>query len=431
MIAKEAPGMEPIDEKDSVQMNLVDEYIGKRFIYEDDFGTIKYFGPVEGKKGQWYGIEWDTRKGKHSGTIGNKQYFQTLIPDQGSFISSNKQLNFGQSFEQALKQKYLSKITDKNIENSMINRKIESVGFEKVEEKLSNLKGLTIVGLASMKISIPTRCNYEITDIDLSRNLFNSIKQVWEICQQMNSLSILRLSYSRLAIPTLNLNFISVKVLVLNECLLSWQDVQNLSQWFPQLIELHLSGNNFTKILPLQKFTNLVHLNLESNNIKDFETLFPLNLTSLNLSNNKIKKINTIYNQIEILNLESNVVNDWDSIHLLNHFKKLKNLRIDGNPIINSLAKNKRSIIIGRIGNITKLKGSEISVKDRLDSDLYYLHKCLDDEDLGLHPRYKELCDIYGVPVKSKEFNTVADKLIELVLVDGELEVKKKVYVIN
>lgn len=41
-------------------------------------GTIKYFGPVDGTDGVWYGVEWDDHsRGKHSGDKDGKHYFTT------------------------------------------------------------------------------------------------------------------------------------------------------------------------------------------------------------------------------------------------------------------------------------------------------------------------------------------------------------------
>jgi dynactin complex subunit len=40
------------------------------------FGTVKYFGPVDGTTGLWLGVEWDDpARGKHDGIKDGKRYF--------------------------------------------------------------------------------------------------------------------------------------------------------------------------------------------------------------------------------------------------------------------------------------------------------------------------------------------------------------------
>lgn len=66
-------------------------HIGSRIKSNDDFGTVKYIGEVQGYKGIWYGIEWDDpARGKHDGSVDEVQYFKTSKPGAGSFIRPNK-----------------------------------------------------------------------------------------------------------------------------------------------------------------------------------------------------------------------------------------------------------------------------------------------------------------------------------------------------
>ena len=39
-------------------------------------GYIRYYGPVAGKKGKFYGVELSVGDGKHDGTLQGKEYFK-------------------------------------------------------------------------------------------------------------------------------------------------------------------------------------------------------------------------------------------------------------------------------------------------------------------------------------------------------------------
>lgn len=52
--------------------------VGDRVDVAGHRGTVRYIGDVVGTKGEWLGIEWDDpERGKHDGSHGGVQYFQT------------------------------------------------------------------------------------------------------------------------------------------------------------------------------------------------------------------------------------------------------------------------------------------------------------------------------------------------------------------
>ena len=58
----------------------MDSYkLGQRIVDPADKarGTIKFLGTVDGTKGSWIGVEWDSPlRGKHNGCHNDKQYFE-------------------------------------------------------------------------------------------------------------------------------------------------------------------------------------------------------------------------------------------------------------------------------------------------------------------------------------------------------------------
>lgn len=80
-----------MDSHNGTDDSEIQVHIGSRVKYNDDFGTVKYIGEVQGYKGIWYGVEWDDPvRGKHDGSVDDVQYFKTSKPGAGSFIRPNK-----------------------------------------------------------------------------------------------------------------------------------------------------------------------------------------------------------------------------------------------------------------------------------------------------------------------------------------------------
>jgi Leucine-rich repeat (LRR) protein len=426
---------------------MLENFVGKRFLFEGEAGTIKYFGPVDSKDGIWFGVQFDNpNRGKHSGRVGATEYFTTLKPTQGLFLSANKVLDFGRGFIEALEDKYLGKADEKIVHNHSINKEIETVGWSKIEAMVSRLDRLEIIGLSNMRISKEDRpemiskvCPL-VQDIDLSRNLLPCLSAVADICRGMPRLKILRLNKMVMKIPSLSIPaFLNVTVLCLNDCLLQWNQVKKLSVWFPSLVELHLASNHIGHLEATNGFQSLQLLNLKDNLICDWnqvEFLADLpNLTSLDISNNQIQNIieDTKFRKLQYLNISNNRIDTWKSINNLNNFISLNTLRVFDNPIVDELAVDKQRVfIIGKLSRLTKLAGSAISEKRRRDAEIYYLHHSIEDFEKAdfkeLHPRYEELCQMYGTPVRKNE-DRFMDRVFQLKFVDPilGLSAEKKV----
>lgn len=182
--------------------------VNKRFINsQGDRGTCRWYGSIEGKKGDFYGLEWDQiSRGKHDG----QDIFIVKRPGSGSFLSTSSKLapcEWSRDFLEALKEKYLAKVEEKDPvllggSNGIV---VETVGWEKIQRKLACLDSLVEVGMSDMMIGyggegIDKTCPL-VEDIDLSRNLFADLEDVAEICKDLTKLRILRLSFNRFRIP--------------------------------------------------------------------------------------------------------------------------------------------------------------------------------------------------------------------------------------
>lgn len=52
-------------------------HAGQRLSYDGNLCSARYFGPVEGTRGDWLGVEWDDpSRGKHNGEHNGERYFQ-------------------------------------------------------------------------------------------------------------------------------------------------------------------------------------------------------------------------------------------------------------------------------------------------------------------------------------------------------------------
>ena len=149
------------------------------------------------------------------------------------------------------------------------------------------------------------------------------------------------------------------------------------------------------------------------------------------LSSNTIRSISKedVVPTLESLSLEGTALADWASIDALNLFPQLKEVRVKNVPLVEDLSDlSARYTLIGRLGGIEKLNGSEIRQTERKDAEKYYLQQChaefvILSSDEGkeqfasTHPRYTTLLEQYGEPQlsgNSDEPSTLAGGLISM-----------------
>jgi tubulin-specific chaperone E len=203
---------------------------------------------------------------------------------------------------------------------------------------------------------------------------------------------------------------------------------------------LNLDDNDFSELIELQPVTSLSRLqrlSLRNNRIAttsgrtgrgDAETS---DLQSRNLQ---------FPASLRELDLSHNAIDSWELVSSLQAiFPGLSSLRIAHNPLFQYFeesqgrplsAEDGYSLVLARLPNLSSLNYSQITSKDRLDADTYYLSRIAEEiaavpegqEECitSRHPRFAELCREYGHPVVQRPErpsispNSLAARLITL-----------------
>lgn len=289
------------------QSDVANFSIGMKVISIDNIGIIRYIGELEGYSGQWLGIDWyNEDRGKHNGTVNGRTYFTARSNTSGSFVRPQK-VSIGVSVAEALRRKYGE--TTGEEQERIIQEKLESVsksinapflqlvGFEKLEKKQSDFKELKVVGLRMVQangtgdpIELGQLCP-NMHELDLSKNLFTNWNTIFEICRSIEKLRRLNVSENELIVPEdIPVGILSqLSMIICGEMNLTWHDIVNLSQAWPNVEELRC---------PLNNITNLdTHLNLKD-----------------------------IMGNVKTLYLQNNEITSWQEINKLGCMKSLEKL---------------------------------------------------------------------------------------------------------
>lgn len=426
-------------------------------------GTIKYIGPVQGYQGIWAGVDWDDGDGRHNGTVNGIFYFDADGEKSASFVRLHS-LSKGVTFLEALFSRYRGHTTKEEQDEMYVlsaSKKrvvIEHVGVNKMQEKLMHLENLFHVSLEYAGVSEPGPVHEihgilpKLEELDVRGNLLPDWQAVGLICEELPALKFLDLSNSRIRIPSDSLPiFYNLRTLVLNNCGITWKQVERLKKSLPVLEELHLGGNRLRTIEPLgedtsgssvsspgmfvQGFDSLKLLSLEGNGIESWEEIAKLSqltrLEQLHLSNNMLKNIFYLQHQkldhclsnepeprnaqhkpfenLRCLLLGGNKIEDWASIDALNLFPSLRDVRLSDNPISSPTKGGAlRYILIARLSKVTMLNGSEVKQRERKDSEIRYVRFVMttmqgksQEEIAREHPRFAELKAQHDIPDES------------------------------
>ncbi|XP_022718317.1 tubulin-folding cofactor E isoform X1 [Durio zibethinus] len=409
-------------------------------------GTVKYVGDVEGHLGTWVGVDWDREgDGKHDGSINGVRYFQARFQNSASFVRAHN-LSPGISLLEALKLRYQSHSTKQDEDEMYVlsasNKRVsvQLLGKDKIQDKLSRFEELKSASISYLGVTTPGGPDEiraavpNLMELDLTGNLILDWKDVGTICEQLPHLVALNLSNNLMIQNITGLPLLKgIRVLVLNNTGINWSQVEILEHSLPVIEELHLMGNNISTIKPtsssnVRGFDSLQLLNLEDNCLAEWNEILKLSqlksLEQLYLNKNKFTCIfypdkNMIqellnhesseesclpFQNLRCLLLGSNKISDLASIDSLNSFPKLIDIRLSDNPIADpGRGGLPRFVLIARLAKVEMLNGSEISARERKESEIRYVRlvmsKLLDnpEEIKQLHPRFVELKNFYGI----------------------------------
>ncbi|XP_072934011.1 tubulin-specific chaperone E [Epargyreus clarus] len=466
-----------MDSHNGVEDGEIQVFVGSRIKCNDDFGTVKYIGEVQGYKGVWYGVEWDNaERGKHDGCVDDVQYFKTTKPAAGSFIRPNKIAPM-RTCADAI-QKYYGDREDETVaahRRTVINEWkremgapfIEMVGFEKIHQK-QKFDRLLEVCVHDQNVSkagdVAALCPH-VRSLDVSRNLFANWREIVQLSAQLPDLTELDVSKNRMAIDMpeetlaqLSINFANLEKLNISVCDYEWQDLIALSHLWPNVNEIIAAYNRIKKITPPDTLRTLTVLRLDGNPINSWYEVMKLgrlkNLKVLSLNDCYIEEIRfnddpgnakvDLFEKLEVLFLNRNRIMDWRSVSELDKLKNLKKLYFLKNPVQKNEDYDTGSqLIIAKIGTLLELNGSIITRELRRGAEYDYLkrygaewkqaqydpiRKAAFDLE---HCRFQELVDKYGIPddsllVKQPKTTTLTSQLLEIILRDENGKVLKK-----
>ncbi|KAL3638634.1 hypothetical protein CASFOL_016541 [Castilleja foliolosa] len=402
-------------------------------------GTVKYVGPVEGFSGDWVGVDWDADgDGKHDGSHNGVSYFTARGANTASFVRPHN-LSTGVSLLEALETRYRTASTKEEEDEMYVlsarNKRvsIELIGKRKIEDKLSRFDELTRVSLSYLGVSFlgsPDRISSplpNIKELDLTGNLLVHWEDIGILCEGLPALTALNLSNNLMLPDIIKVPQLSnIRVLVLNHTGVIWKQVEVLKDSLPHVEELHLMGNQLSEITPVsstvvQGFNSLRFLNLENNCISAWDEIIKLSqlcsLEQLFLNNNNINRVwypDCVkldepdkfgpFSNSRGLSLGGNKIGDLESVDSLNSFPNLMEIRLSDNPVAD-IGKGgvPRFVFIARLGKIIILNGSEVSPRERKDSEIRYVRLVMSkfhvspEEITRLHPRLAELKKIHGL----------------------------------
>ncbi|KAG9905035.1 tubulin-specific chaperone, partial [Aureobasidium melanogenum] len=455
-------------------------YPGKRLSTKGERCTVRYVGEVKGKQGQWLGVEWDDpTRGKHSGTHDGIEYFKcrSSHPTAGSFLRPSATWDQPRTFLEALRTKYAPIETGEHASNQNVIRisgkEAEEVGFEKIARQQAQLQNLRIVVLDDLLVKAydESTTNLEdsldyiletcsnITDLDVGRNLFETLAEISEICDRLPKLKFLRLDANRLRdfSGRENSSTESISGLAqltsasLDHMLCKGKELEILLRSMPDVRELSASSNQLGSLDECSLPSTLNSITLEDNNFSSLEDVRHLGeccpqLRTLNLKNNQISTtFKDSQNTFELpetitdLDIAYNNITSWSIINDLPiTFPGLKHLRIAHNPLFSSLrsadgkpltSADGYMLTIARLPQLETLNYSKITEKERLNSETYYLSqigrelslssKEQEKDILSSHPRWTQLCEEYGEPKVERQAeskidpNSLAARLLE------------------
>ena len=304
--------------------------------------------------------------------------------------------------------------------------------------------------------------NANATHVDVSGNLMTSFVELGKIGKCFRNLEILDASdayydedvgdiesgdASALAkeVALAASQFRNLKTLALNKTRTSWAKALLIIDQMPNLEELRLDRNELQNIAAVDErasrkyFPKVKVLSLDGNTCIKWDDLWALrflpSLETLYASDCSVEHIayqdddennnnntNTndddkrFFRNLRGLFLGYNRVRSWQSVDVIDHFPRLECVRLSHNPFCENDSASRHEIV-ARAGKLLSLNASEITERERRESEIRYLRnvvaevsstssirledkeldaKMSSDEVLAKHPRAKALKEMHG-----------------------------------
>lgn len=321
-------------------------------------------------------------------------------------------------------------------------KQAEEVGFQKFAKRQAALHGIHVLILDRMRIrhigseeddAIRETCK-DITELDLSSNLFEGLDEILNLIASLPKLAHLVLDGNRFRVSSDNIakDFQRISSLSVSNTLLQRTGVliaPYVATHFSQVKTLTIANDELhdTESLSLADLPDTVtSLDLANNDFTALTDLQELDLrpqlAKLNLEKCQIKSTGRIESPISSsvveVDLAHNAINSWDVIDALPRaFPAMKQLRTTGNPIYKDMksatgkplmAEDGYMLTIARLPQLEMLNYSKITEKERLNAEKYYLNEITAElagtapekraEVLKRHSRWNALCEEYGEP---------------------------------
>jgi len=324
-------------------------------------------------------------------------------------------------------------------------KRAEEIGFEKFAQRQARLQGIHVLVLDRMRIrhrdvpqeecrAVSELCS-EITELDLSDNLFETFEEILELCEPLPKLKVLTLDGNRFIVGDLELvaSKLRLKHLSLRRTLLSDGELNSILSIVPTPQTLVLAENEID-IVDFDLPSSIDTLDLSDNHITTLSALRHLAAPShcprtILLKRNQISAVST-HNctpfTLPMFELDL-TYNNIQSFAFFNNltpatFLALKHLRTTGNPLYTSLTsadgkplkpEDGHMLTLARLAHLETLNYAKITAKERLNAETYYLSQVgveislaevgRRDEVVAKHPRFADLCEEYGEPIVQRK----------------------------
>lgn len=118
------------------------------------------------------------------------------------------------------------------------------------------------------------------------------------------------------------------------------------------------------------------------------------------------------FQKLRCLLLGDNNISDLASVDSINLFPNLVDIRLSGNPITDAAKGGvTRFVLIARLAKVQILNGSEITSRERKDSEIRYVRLVVsrlhvNPEEIKQHPRFSELKNFYEIEDQPSSIGT-------------------------